>query len=298
MEPAQGHPEYPLCSGCLSPTLTIFSPEHHQLPGAPDLSPKFPASPGKANTPSSHSPQGNRLQNPGWRPRPRPSGRLLTGWKCRRAAGLTVPSSRARAASCGCSPAGEGGRRRVPGTGLPGRRAAAAAAPAQGRAAAPGVPTRSPGAAAPRRRGVRPPSSRGRDPREDRGWFREAADGQMPGGWAATRSPGRHCSPAREARGGNHATAGEGGGGRGRRAQNLTDTARPPRPATRRPYAQKRANRSRTTRLRRKWSPEGARPDMSPPSGRRDLKWSCLLTMFPLQFSHYSSAWGRTGSLK
>lgn len=195
MEPAQGHPEHPLCSECPSPTLTICSPEHHQLPGPPNLSPKLPTNPGKANTPSSQSPQGNCLQNPGWRPRPRPSGHLLTGWKCRGAAGLTVPSSRARAASCGCSPAGEGGRRRVPGTGLPGRRAAAAVAPAQGRAAAPGVPTHSPGAAAPRRRGVRPPSSRGRDPLEDGGWLGEAADGQMPGGWAATRSPGRHLSP-------------------------------------------------------------------------------------------------------
>lgn len=32
--------------------------------GPPDLSPKLPTSPGKANTPSSQSPQGNRLQNP------------------------------------------------------------------------------------------------------------------------------------------------------------------------------------------------------------------------------------------
>lgn len=141
----------------------------------------------------------------------RPSGPLLTGWRCRGAAGLTVPSSWARAASFDCSPAEEGGRRRAPGTGRTRRRAAAAAAaPARGRAAAPRVPTHSPGAAAPGRRGARPPSSRGRDPLEDSGRLGEAAEERCPeaepppGATAVTRPL------SRQARGGNDATAGEG----------------------------------------------------------------------------------------
>lgn len=148
--------------------------------------------------------------------------------------GPTVPSSWARAASCDCSPGGEGGRHRAPGTGRPGQRAAAAT-PAPGRAAGRGVPTHSPGAAARRRRGARPPSSAGPGPLEDGSWLREEAAERCAEAEPPPGAPTVTCPPLSEqARGGNNATSGEGAAVGGRTANALTDSVPPPRPAPRR----------------------------------------------------------------